>query len=49
MPALSAHRPGRGTKQMAPAGAEAKCLKGVVGRVGFEPTTNGLRVRCSTS
>src|SRR6185312_17437538 len=29
--------------------AEANPLKWLVGRVGIEPTTNGLRVRCSTS
>ena len=28
------------------AGSGGRCL---VGRVGFEPTTNGLRVHCSTS
>src|SRR6266481_4012017 len=36
-------------KRKAPAEAEAKRLKLLVGRVGIEPTTNGLRVRCSTS
>jgi hypothetical protein len=31
-------------KHKAPAEPEAKCLKNLVGRVGIEPTTNGLRV-----
>jgi hypothetical protein len=29
--------------------AEAKPLNLLVGRTGFEPVTNGLKVRCSTS
>ncbi len=36
-------------KQKAQSEDWAKCLIYLVGRAGFEPATNGLKVRCSTN
>jgi hypothetical protein len=45
--ASNASDPAAGEKKQGLASLQALAM--LVGRVGIEPTTNGLRVRCSTS
>jgi hypothetical protein len=48
---FSGGEPGKniGAKKKALNHQLAKCLNLLVGRAGVEPTTNGLKVRCSTN